>query len=212
MKLGDEATNLGTIVGIRQSSGKWQHQVETGLPEINSKSSSPKPGETSKEQRGLAARTAKVAETCKKDSAQSSALESMFDFFSASPARHIHPSESVKQISSGLALEKFETSFLTKLCHFAPPPQLGGRGKMAELRLKKTFMSCIHALHAFRAPRFLQCIGKGTFGRVYLVRKRDDAAQRPLRCGTQTKSRSPSSQVAGHEGSEEKPHWGCQAT
>ena len=31
-------------------------------------------------------------------------------------------------------------------------------------------------LHVF--ARFLQCIGKGTFGRVYLVRKRDDAAQR----------------------------------
>ena len=28
-------------------------------------------------------------------------------------------------------------SYLTKLCHFAPPPPLGGRGKMAELRFKK---------------------------------------------------------------------------
>lgn len=36
---------------------------------------------------------------------------------------------------------------------------------------------------------FLQCIGKGTFGRVYLVRKRDDAAQRLLAMKVLKKSR-----------------------
>lgn len=36
---------------------------------------------------------------------------------------------------------------------------------------------------------FLQCIGKGTFGRVYLVRKRDDPAQRLLAMKVLKKSR-----------------------
>ena len=37
-------------------------------------------------------------------------------------------------------LRRKRIRFLTKLCHFAPPP-LGGRGKMAELRLKKKNIS-----------------------------------------------------------------------
>ena len=39
-----------------------------------------------------------------------------------------------------LLQSEFKASYLTyKLCHFAPPALKGGRGKMAELRLKKNW-------------------------------------------------------------------------
>lgn len=83
------------------------------------------------------------------------------------PPRHIHPSEFGKRISSILAQKcsekTFRKVFFKGICR-----------KFCRFVLIAKDVDC--HLHVF--ARFLQCIGKGTFGRVYLVRKRDDAAQR----------------------------------